>query len=463
VIRGDGDVRKIGVVLLGMVMITLGVMSGCMENKPKGPTQTDTDGDGYSDAVDAFPNNSTEWADSDGDGVGDNTDAFPHDANETRDSDGDGVGDNADAFPLDANETKDTDGDGIGDHADAFPLDSTEWLDSDGDGVGDNADYYPYDAMRWEQPPCEPFLVEVEPYLEKVALNDSDLRVYAHAIVYGCVGRDCEVNALYRDVLMNYTCIAAHLGSRPLQTPQETIQAKEGTCEDLSILLCSLLNNINIASSLVFTDAHVYALASNMNIDELWVCAEQSLRHQAEESFGEPLQQSYVDTYTLPPMNMLYVGGEEGKTFDDIIDYMSIDYSITTNQPLHLFVVPTQKEFFALRDGDLANFTYIESFNVTNLTNVEGSIPQLFTYGGIILVNGGASVATVSIDFDFSFRASFYKTYNLQALTPYRLGGTYAVLLDPSLGAYGFPGFDARIVGEKTVIDPLTKECVILS
>lgn len=133
----------------------------------------DSDGDGYPDEDDAFPNDPTEWLDTDGDGVGDNADAFPNDATETTDTDGDGVGDNADAFPNDATETTDTDGDGYGDNSDvfpndatewadsdgdtygdnsdAFPNDSSEWLDTDGDGHGDNSDYYPNDASKWEQ------------------------------------------------------------------------------------------------------------------------------------------------------------------------------------------------------------------------------------------------------------------------------------------------------------------------
>lgn len=57
----------------------------------------DTDGDGYPDDQDAFPNDPTEWADTDGDSVGDNSDAFPLDPTESVDTDGDGVGDNADA------------------------------------------------------------------------------------------------------------------------------------------------------------------------------------------------------------------------------------------------------------------------------------------------------------------------------------------------------------------------------
>jgi len=100
----------------------------------------DTDGDGYNDFDDRFPDDPEEWADSDDDGVGDNHDEFPNDPTETSDADGDGVGDNGDAFPWDASESADSDGDGWGDNSDAFPNDSTEWVDTDGDGTGDNAD-----------------------------------------------------------------------------------------------------------------------------------------------------------------------------------------------------------------------------------------------------------------------------------------------------------------------------------
>ena len=122
----------------------------------------DSDGDGFVDPVDAFPDDESEQFDFDGDGTGDNADTdddndgvadaddlFPFDDTEWADTDGDGVGDNGDAFPDDRFETLDTDGDGVGDNADRFPDDSTEWVDTDNDGVGNNSDAFPYDTRDW--------------------------------------------------------------------------------------------------------------------------------------------------------------------------------------------------------------------------------------------------------------------------------------------------------------------------
>ena len=131
--------------------------------------QKDSDGDGYNDAVDAFPNDGSQWSDMDGDGYGDNAsgnnaDSFPSDATQWWDADGDGYGDNPsgnypDAFPTDPTQWSDADGDGYGDNAsgnnpDAWPADSTQWADSDGDGYGDNptgtnGDAFPNDASQW--------------------------------------------------------------------------------------------------------------------------------------------------------------------------------------------------------------------------------------------------------------------------------------------------------------------------
>jgi hypothetical protein len=161
---------------------------------------SDLDGDGWSDLGDAMPSNSGQWADSDSDGYGDNTegfqgddcptqygesnrdllgcpdadydgwsdanDAFPQESSQWEDSDGDGYGDRyngfqGDACPgdygtstLDKFGCPDADGDGWSDLGDAFSDDPTQWADLDADGHGDNPDgyepdEYPSNPMQW--------------------------------------------------------------------------------------------------------------------------------------------------------------------------------------------------------------------------------------------------------------------------------------------------------------------------
>jgi PKD repeat protein/uncharacterized membrane protein len=122
-----------------------GNKTGGNETSSSPPANDDTDGDGYSNQIDLFPNDPTEWNDTDYDGIGDNSDKFPEDVTQWNDMDGDKYGDNPngntpDQFPQDPTEWNDTDGDGYGDNSDAFPNDPGEWKDSDNDGVGDNKD-----------------------------------------------------------------------------------------------------------------------------------------------------------------------------------------------------------------------------------------------------------------------------------------------------------------------------------
>jgi WD40 repeat protein len=177
-------------------------LSAGNSNAPISRGCPDTDSDGYTDPVDAFPENPFQWNDTDGDGFGDNSavnggdncvnefgrsnkmgrfgcpdrdvdgyadvdDAFPDDFNQWADTDGDGFGDNysyvlvtvddpehpgqtlvlreemGDWMIDNPSQWSDRDGDGFGDNStgfqgDKFPLRSTQWADFDGDGFGDN-------------------------------------------------------------------------------------------------------------------------------------------------------------------------------------------------------------------------------------------------------------------------------------------------------------------------------------
>lgn len=140
IIRTRDRMQKIRIVLIVTMLIGVGCLSGCVEEK----TETQNSNDNMLDSN--LPENNR---DSDNDGYPDNIDIFPDNPNEWKDSDRDGIGDNADKFPLDSTQWADRDGDGYGDNSngfnpDMFPDNSIEWKDSDRDGIGDNADIYDY-------------------------------------------------------------------------------------------------------------------------------------------------------------------------------------------------------------------------------------------------------------------------------------------------------------------------------
>ena len=177
---------------------------------------TDWDEDGISDHswtfsenLDEFPDDSTQWSDGDGDGYGDNPngtnpDAFPNDASEWLDSDGDTKGDNGDACPtVTGNSTEDRagcldrDGDGWSDPdafhgndagADAFPLDATQHRDSDRDGYGD-------DAFGNEPDAC-PTVMGTSTMGITITASTGDMIQYTNTTILGCEDRDGDG---YRD------------------------------------------------------------------------------------------------------------------------------------------------------------------------------------------------------------------------------------------------------------------------
>ncbi|MGB0516905.1 MAG: hypothetical protein ACPGKR_08225, partial [Poseidonia sp.] len=89
----------------------------------------DEDGDGTSDANDAFLGEATQWTDSDGDGYGDNPNG----------TQADGCINTSGTSTLDTFGCPDGDGDGASDTNDLWPNDVTQWFDSDGDGYGDES------------------------------------------------------------------------------------------------------------------------------------------------------------------------------------------------------------------------------------------------------------------------------------------------------------------------------------
>lgn len=484
--------KKHLLIICVVVLICAG-LSGCNEQEMT-TKEIDTDGDGYNDNVDEFPDNSLEWIDSDKDGYGDNSDAFPNNSSEWKDTDGDGVGDNTDYYPYDNTSWEETktitiSGNNVtqiinepdkpvilnvsGSNCDITISQNTTLVEiilsgsnniirvsrnhaytSNDSGVNNEIIYY--DEI-------DPIVQKAEPYIEKIVTDDTELRDYANSLITDCdlEDRECQVNAIYRHIVENFNCIndSGNIGS--IQTPQETIQEKEGTCEDLSILINSLLENIGIKTYLVLTEDHVYSLAHNVDPDRLWDYVEQSLLSQVEKDWGENISQTYEETFDLNAYYIRYYGGGEGQSFGDYIDYMNIDYSIDSNQPLHFYVVHSYSDLTNLSQAK--PFNHYPEWEKVALISIIDSIEYLDRYAGIVLVNEGTQVANVSVDFEFYFRPSFYELYGEDNIIVYYFNSTSGIIFDPTLGDYGFPGYDGDIEGEKIAIDPNTKEYYLLN
>ncbi|MCK5112663.1 MAG: transglutaminase domain-containing protein [Thermoplasmatales archaeon] len=474
--------------ILGVVVLICVGLSGCNEQEVT-TKEIDTDGDGYNDKIDAFPYDSSEWIDSDNDGYGDNSDAFPLNSSEWKDTDGDGVGDNADYYPYDNTSWKETktitiSGKNVtqiinepdkpvilivsGSNCDITVSQNTTLVEiilsgndniirvsrnhtytSNDSGVGNEIVYYD---------DIDPIVQKAEPYIDKIVTDDTELRDYASSLITDCGSedRECQINAIYRHIVENYSCVndSGNIGS--IQTPQETIQEKGGTCEDLSILINSLLENIGIKTYLVLTEDHVYSLVHNVDPEKLWDYVESSLISQVETEWGESIIQTYEETFDLNAHYIRYYGGGEGQSFGGYIDYMNIEYRIDSTQPLHFFVVHSFSDLDNLTQGK--PFNHYPEWEKVALISIIDSIEYIDRYAGIVLFNEGSENATVSVNFEFYFRPSFYELYGEENITNYYIDGVSCVVLDPTLGDYGFPGYDEGIEGEKTAIDLITKE-----
>jgi len=318
-----------------------------------------------------------------------------------------------------------------------------------------------YDFFQ-QQNIVDPVIQRAEPYISKIDTINIALRTYANSIIKECPpnNKEAQINAIYRHIVENYNYLSDPTDVELIQSPQETMQIKGGDCEDLAILLNSLLENIGIKTYLVLTDTHAYSLAFDVDIDNLWTYVEQSFIKQVEKDSGENIRQNYNQTFVLKSNYNWYYGGD-GSPLETSFDYLNISYKITSNKPLHIYVVPSKKDFNLLNNN--SEFTHYSSCEHENILDIEDVCSHLDKYGGIILSNNNWNDATITIDLTFYFHPSFYELFKTKTITSYKINNINCVVLDATAGLYGYAGYDDGLTGEKIAIDPLTKEYIYLT
>jgi len=305
----------------------------------------------------------------------------------------------------------------------------------------------------------DPTLRRADPYISKIEFDDAQLQTYALSLlnISRLSDKEYVITTLYRHIVENYSYISDPEGVERISSPKETIQRNGGDCEDLSILLCSLLENLGVKTYLVLTDTHAYSLAYDVNITRLVPYVEQALMRQVEKDSGTTIYQTYQNVFVLKRQQSWYYGGN-GSQFQesDSFEYMNLSYSYRSTRPVSFYVVPSQEEFE--KHTNRQPFSFFTNYSTQDETIYEGTCPYLQQHGGVILTNNNFKDTTVTINLSFYFRPSFYKLFKNNTIQSYTLKGATSIVLEPTAGAYGYPGYDANVTGKKTAIDPKTKE-----
>ncbi len=284
--------------------------------------------------------------------------------------------------------------------------------------------------------------------------------------------KECQVNKIYRYVVENFDYYSDPRSREFIQSPSETMNIKGGDCEDLTILLMSLLENLGIKTYLILTEDHAYCLACDIDTDDLWQYIEESIITQVSKDFGQKEGMNVViedgslfileekqQTFVLDAGHLYYYGGD-GSKFTSPIEYMNIKYEVSSSQPLTIYIVPSITDYELMSDG--RTFTHYPTCQKQNILRISDSCDGLTNYGGLILENDNRYDATVDLNTKFYRYYSAYEFLENKEITYYEIDNHKCIVLDATAGKYGYPGYDAKPEGEKIAIDPVTKEYIYL-
>jgi hypothetical protein len=315
----------------------------------------------------------------------------------------------------------------------------------------------PFACQLGEMDPYEVRLAK--PYIEKIVPDDAQLRELADAIVQDYPDKEGKVNAVYRYIVEDFTYIPDPENGESINSPFQTLDAKGGDCEDLTILACSLLENIGIRTYLVLTESHAYGLVSGIDPDSLWMYINGSLQEQFVEDHD--MVSAMDEVLELGARHVYYYGGDgsafpvEAATFGDSvvkIQSLEINYSVWSSEPVNIYILPSRDEFDNLVDRK--SFEHHPECQAQEVYQAEGTC-EIPRYGGIAIQNPTSRDAVVNAGVTFSYEVQFEGL----KITYYTLEGEQAIVLELTAGEYGYPGYSPLVEAErKLAIDPITGE-----
>lgn len=302
-------------------------------------------------------------------------------------------------------------------------------------------------------------LERAEPYIAKIDFNNIEMRAYANSVIRNCSSSDeeCQINAIYRHVVENFNYVSDPLDEEFIQSPNETLLVRGGDCEDLSILLISLLENIGFKTYLFLTQDHFMASVANVNTSDLWSHIKKSLTRQVEEEWGKS-DRDFNETFDIMGWGLWFypvLNGSGSNFTDKVFDYVNITYKLQSAQPINFYVVPSKNEYESHKNNNA--FDFYARYRKLHKREIQG-VCTLHEDGGIMIDNYNSESTTIDLDLTFYFHPCFDVIFKNKNITSYEINNQTCIVLDPTEGIYGFPGYCSSLQDEITVIDPVQKE-----
>jgi hypothetical protein len=187
----------------------------------------------------------------------------------------------------------------------------------------------------------------------------------------------------------------------------------------------------------------------------MWHEIEKSFIKIVENKWGEKIKQNYKDNLVLKANELWYYGGN-GSYLNEFVEYINISYNIISNKPINLFLVPSKNDFDNLSKN--IPFNHYKEFEEKNILESKNQLSYGNRFGGIILQNEKIKNANINVNITFYFHPYFYEYYKNNTIKEYNIDSINCIVLDCTVGEWGYPGYDAGIEGEKIAISPITKE-----
>ncbi len=260
------------------------------------------------------------------------------------------------------------------------------------------------------------------PFLNAINPASNELRALAYAKTKTCPAGDktCAAVQLYRYVQQELGYLSDPVAREHIQSPETTLQIGAGDCEDLSILLASLLENVGVPTYLVFTPTHAYTLACDVD--------------------GTKLFSTVAEVYTAPAPDR---ASEETKWIEPhtIVSWglnssvRRLSYTIDAGEPIDWIVVPTAADAEAVQQGkSYRHYPGCSREAVTHL-QLDCSVSD-----SAQLLARNRSDQAVRVAVTLRYQAQPIAPQLPASLQTYRLDGTTCLTLDPSIKGRGYPG-----------------------